>query len=99
MTLNPPRIARSRFAAFLVLALAVAPGYGAEEQARTASLPAAAAPATSTAGAAALLEINGAIGPATSHYVVRGLEAAHDSGARLVILEIDTPGEIGRAHV
>ena len=97
MTLNPPRIARSRFAAFLVLALAVAPGYGAEEQARTASLPAAAAPATSTAGAAALLEINGAIGPATSHYVVRGLEAAHDSGARLVILEIDTPGGLDSA--
>ena len=50
----------------------------------------------SEAGAAApvatLLQIQGAIGPATSRYFVRGLEAAEARGSRLVILQIDTPG-------
>ena len=41
---------------------------------------------------ATLLEINGAIGPATSHYVVHGIEEAQKAGSRLVILEVDTPG-------
>jgi membrane-bound serine protease (ClpP class) len=41
---------------------------------------------------ATVLEIKGAIGPATSHYVVHGIESAQKSGARLVILEMDTPG-------
>ena len=44
------------------------------------------------AGTATLLEINGAIGPATSHYVVHGIEAAQKDGSRLVVLEMDTPG-------
>ena len=41
---------------------------------------------------ATVLEINGAIGPATSRYVVHGIEAAQKAGSRLVILEVDTPG-------
>jgi membrane-bound serine protease (ClpP class) len=41
---------------------------------------------------AAVLEINGAIGPATSRYVVHGIESAQKGGSRLVILEVDTPG-------
>ena len=41
---------------------------------------------------AILLEINGAIGPATSRYVVHGIESAQKAGSRLVILEVDTPG-------
>jgi membrane-bound serine protease (ClpP class) len=49
------------------------------------------------AGTAAVLEINGAIGPATSHYIVHGLEAAQKSGSRLVVLEIDTPGGLDSA--
>ena len=55
--------------------------------------PAAAAPA----GTVAVLEINGPIGPATSHYVVHGLEAAQKNGSRVVVLEIDTPGGLDSA--
>ena len=47
---------------------------------------------TGAAGKATVLEINGAIGPATSRYVVHGLESAQKAGSKLVILEVDTPG-------
>jgi membrane-bound serine protease (ClpP class) len=59
---------------------------------------AAAAPAAEArAGTAAVLEINGAIGPATSHYLVHGLETAKKNGAQLVVLEMDTPGGLDSA--
>lgn len=48
-------------------------------------------------GEAVLLDIKGAIGPATSDYLVRGLEKAAARGARLAVLRIDTPGGLDSA--
>jgi membrane-bound serine protease (ClpP class) len=39
-----------------------------------------------------LIDIKGAIGPATADHMVRGLEQAQQAGAGLVVLRIDTPG-------
>lgn len=38
------------------------------------------------------LDIDGAVGPATSDYIARNLDKAQESGAKMVLLRIDTPG-------
>jgi membrane-bound serine protease (ClpP class) len=55
----------------------------------------AAEPDTEAAGV--LIPVTGAIGPATSDFFVRQLRAAQESGARLVVMRIDTPGGLETA--
>lgn len=71
-----------RNAAWLVFALSLAIGAG---------------PARAADGPAALIEIQDAIGPATSGYFEKAQRHAVDSGASVIVLRIDTPGGLDTA--
>ncbi len=62
---------------------------------RACALLAAALFAGAAAGATApvvVLNLDGAVSPATADYVVRGMQRAADDGASLIVLKMDTPG-------
>src|ERR1700758_852852 len=52
----------------------------------------AAAPGAAAAGRGIVLDVDGAIGLAIAEYVTRELREANASGARVVILRMNTPG-------
>jgi membrane-bound serine protease (ClpP class) len=55
-------------------------------------LPLLGMPASAEATTVQVVPVKGPIGPATSDFLVRAIEAAAADGADLVLLEIDTPG-------
>lgn len=61
----------------------------------TAALPRARAAAPQPASGVAVVDIirvDGIIGPATARYVLRGIREAEQSGAEVLVIELDTPG-------
>jgi membrane-bound serine protease (ClpP class) len=83
----------SRYRLFLLTLL----GCGVAMATTGADTAAPAAPGTEPPGTAIVLEINGPIGPATSRYIVRGIESARAHDSRLIVLEMDTPGGLDSA--
>ena len=45
-----------------------------------------------TSGAVAVLEVQGVISPASSDFIIRGIDDAGESGSQLLVIELDTPG-------
>jgi len=43
-------------------------------------------------GTAVLLDLEGALGVATAEYIIGGIDDAHDQGANVIIIRMDTPG-------
>ena len=83
MSLVASRLRRSALAA--VLALGCSVWLNAQEDAADEA-------PSSNVGIIKLIALRGAIGPATADFLTRGIATAEDSGATLVVIEMDTPG-------
>ena len=77
------RLRRSALAAILALGCSV--WLSAQENASDDA-------SASNTGTIKLIALRGAIGPATADFLTRGIAAAEESGATLVVVEMDTPG-------
>lgn len=44
-----------------------------------------------------MLQLQGAVGPATADYLTRGIEAANQADARLIVIQVDTPGGLDKS--
>ena len=53
--------------------------------------------AAAEGGPVIVLDVKGAIGPATTDYLTRGLGEAREAGAAAVVLRMDTPGGLDRS--
>lgn len=73
-----------RFFLILLMAALFSGPLWAEDDAGTVERP--------TSGKVVQLEVQGAIGPATSNYIERNLDKAAESGALFVLIRMDTPG-------
>ena len=72
------------FCRYLILAVAILTGFAAAQE-------------QVAPGKIWLIEIEGAIGPATSDYVLRGFAEAEAAGASLIVLRMNTPGGLDTA--
>jgi membrane-bound serine protease (ClpP class) len=83
-----PQLAAAALVATVAVALAQSP---------STTQPGGATGSATGGGTAIVLDIRGPIGPATSRFIERGLETAQERGARLIVLQMDTPGGLDTA--